>query len=247
MSRVREAVARRVQGLAPGRQFRLDLARRRIEFFAGDRPIRVLDAGCEDGSLAAMLARRHPEWTVVGADVNDEALARAREHTSRDGIVNVEYLHVDITQPFASDAYDVVAAIECLAEIPEDRAALTSMTQALKPDGLFLAHVPEHSWSPVFRGSPTTWQREARHGYGEEQLRELLEQVGLDRVEILPTTRAMLHAAEEIRTRTKRRSLKVRALVHPFLRAAVRSEQFGLTGGAARGLFVTGRRPGLAP
>jgi SAM-dependent methyltransferase len=243
---LRGAAAKRVGGLAPGRQFRLDLARRRIESFADDGPMRVLDAGCEDGSLAATLALRHPEWAVVGADINDEALDRARARASHDGLANVEYVHLDITQPFANGAYDVVAAVECLAEIPDDAAAVAAMSRALRVDGLFVAHVPERSWTPVFRGSPRTWKREARHGYGEAELRKLLEEAGLDRVEILPTTRAMLHAAEEIRTRTKNRSLKVRSLVHPFLRAALRSEQLGLTGGTPRGLFVTGCRRSLA-
>ena len=101
MSRVRDVLARRVQGLAPGRQFRLDLARRTIERFAGDRPIRVLDAGCEDGLLASTLARRNPTWTVVGADINDDALEHARAGASREGIQNVEYVNLDITRPFA--------------------------------------------------------------------------------------------------------------------------------------------------
>jgi SAM-dependent methyltransferase len=244
---LRKAVARRVRGLAPGRQFRLELARRTIESFAGDRPIHVLDAGCEDGLLAATLARRHPDWTVVGADINDDALERARAAAGRGEIDNVEYAHVDITQPFASGTYDVVAAIECLAEIPDDRAALAAMSAALTTDGLFVTHVPERSWTPVLPGSPTSWKREARHGYGEDELRTLLEDVGLDRIEIRPTTRVVLHAAEELRSRTKSRSLKVRSLVHPLLVVAARSEQLGLTGGTPRGLFVTARRSGLAP
>jgi SAM-dependent methyltransferase len=246
VSRLRAWVARRVGGLAPGRQFRLELARRTIETFADDRKVRLLDAGCEDGLLAATIARRHPSWEVVGADINDDALDLARERAERDGVTNVEYVRLDITRPFAAAEYDVVAAIECLAEIPDDRAALAAMSQALRPGGLFVAHVPEESWTPVLPGSPRTWKREARHGYGEEGLRESLEEVGLERIEIRPTTGVLLHAAEEVRSRTKNRSLKVRSIVHPFLRIAVRSEQLGLTAGSARGLFVTGRKRDLA-
>jgi SAM-dependent methyltransferase len=243
MNRVRNAVAQRVSGLAPGRQFRLDLARRTIESFAGDRPIRVLDAGCEDGSLAATLGRRHPAWTVVGADINDEALDRARADASARGLHNVEFVCMDITRPFAANEYDVVAAVECLAEIPDDGGVMASLTRALKPDGLLLVHAPERSWRPVLPGSPKQWQRETRHGYTAEELMTLLEGVGLEGVEIEPTTHATLHVAEEIRARTKRNRLRLRAVVYPALALAVRLERAGITGGEARALFASARKP----
>jgi len=211
--------------------------------FAAGRDIRILDAGCEDGSLAATLARENPTWTVVGGDINDEALEKARTTSVREGLRNLEYLHLDVTQPFAEGAYDAVAAVECLAEIPEDRAAIHSFAQALRPGGLLVVHVPERNWRPVLRGSPTSWQREARHGYGADELQELLEAAGLEDIEIQPTTRATLHAAEEIRARTRHSRLRVRAFAYPFLAAAPRLERLGLTAGEARALFAAARRP----
>jgi len=239
---VRAAAAKRVQAFAPGRQFRLDLARRTLEEFAAGRALRVLDAGCEDGRLAATLARANPAWALIGGDINDQMLERARATAAKDGLSNVEYVHLDVTKPFAENEYDAVAAVECLAEIPEDRAAVDALARALRPGGMLIVHVPEKDWRPVLRGSPTSWQRESRHGYGAQELRELLESAGLDSVEIRPTTRATLHTAEEIRARTRNSRLRLRALVYPLLAAAVRLERLGLTAGDARALFVLARK-----
>lgn len=242
----RAAVARRVTSFAPGRQFRLELARRALQKFAAGRPLRMLDAGCEDGLLAATLARENPSWTVVGGDINDEALDKARANSAREGLANVEYIHLDVTQPFADGEYDAVAAVECLAEIPDDRDAIRAFSRALRPEGLLVVHVPERDWQPVFAGSPKSWRREARHGYGAEELRSLLEEAGLEVIEIRPTTRATLHAAEEVRARTRTSRLRLRAAAYPFLAAALRLEQLGITTGAARALFATARKPSIS-
>jgi SAM-dependent methyltransferase len=243
MTKMRAAAAKRVQAFAPGRQFRLDLAQRTLERFSAGRALRVLDAGCEDGRLAAALARANPSWNLVGGDVNDDALRKAREAAARNGVRNLEFVHLDVTRPFAEGEYDAVAAVECLAEIPEDRAAVDAFARSLRPGGMLVVHVPEKDWRPVLRGSPTAWQRETRHGYGGEELRQLLEGAGLESVMVRPTTRATLHAAEEIRARTRNSRLRVRAAAYPLLAAAVRLERLGLTGGDARALFAVGLKP----
>jgi 2-polyprenyl-3-methyl-5-hydroxy-6-metoxy-1,4-benzoquinol methylase len=240
---VRSVVVRRVQQFAPGRQFRLELARRAIESFAGSRALHLLDAGCEEGLLANTLAARNRTWTVRGVDVNENALVNARAAAQDAGLDNVVYEQVDITRPFASEEYDAIAAVECLAEIPADRDTVESLARALKPAGLLVLHVPEASWRPVLPRSPAEWPRETRHGYTAEALAELLERAGLREIQMTSTTRAVVHAAEEIRFRTKTRRLRIRAAVYPFLWAAVRLERMGVTAGSARGLFATARRP----
>jgi len=238
----RAQLERRVRGLAPARQFRLELARRTIEDFAAGRPIRVLDAGCEEGLLTLTLARRNPTWSVVGVDVNDAALEVSRRAASAEGVANVEYLHVDITRPFASRTYDVVAAIESLPQIADDEAALTELVAALKDDGLLVLHVPERHWRPVLRHGPTFWKGELRHGYDELELRAALEAAGVHDLDVRPTVHAPLQLAEEIRHRLKNRTLKVRAFVYPLFTLAVRLELGRLTAGTARAFYIVGRR-----
>jgi trans-aconitate methyltransferase len=244
---IKESASRRLRTFAPGRQFRVELARRVVESLVDETSIRVLDAGCEDGLLALTFARRHPSWHVVGTDVNDAALDRARRAASAERLENADFAHVDITKPFGYDEYDVVVAIECLAEIPDDAGALTALCAALKPGGLFAVHVPEKSWRPVLRSSPDAWRREVRHGYTQDELREKLASAGLDDIDIIPTMSAVVHVAEEIRTRMKSKRFRTRMLVYPFLSAAARAELAGLAAGGRRALFATARRRKTPP
>jgi len=71
-----------------------------------------------------------------------------------------------------------------------------------------------------------------------------LRQAGLDSIEVLPTYRTTAALAQELRDRIKDSSLVTRALAFPFLAGAVRLERWGVTGGEARAMVATARRPG---
>ena len=60
--------------MAPARRLRLALADEIVSAEAGGRPIRLIDAGSGDGLLSLALAKRHPDWTVVGVDLRDDLL-----------------------------------------------------------------------------------------------------------------------------------------------------------------------------
>jgi len=233
----------RARLLAPARRLRCRLVAERIEQFAGGRPLRLLDAGCGDGAFAELIGRRHPTWTVVGADLGDELLDRGRRSAARGKIANVEFVHADLTEDLGTDVYDTVAAIECLEEIPEDTQALRRMIAALRPAGLFVAHVPEHEWKPVLRGSAATWKHEVRHGYDPVELAARLTDLGLESVQIDATCRGLVRLAQELRDRVPSRRPALRAVVSISLLGAVWLERNGLTWGPGRALLVSARRP----
>jgi SAM-dependent methyltransferase len=241
--RLRRAAERRVRNLAPARRLRLELAAAELERFAAGRALRVLDAGCETGLLSAALARRHGSWRVHGVDVDPRSLETARAWAAAAGLANVSFERVDLSRERASGDYDAVAAMECLAEIPDDRAALRSMAEVLRPGGLLLVHVPERDWVPVLSSSPRTWKGERRHGYSRAELEAMLHEAGLEHIEITPTTRGTVHVAQELRERIKERSLKLRLAAYPVMGAAVKLERTGVTWGEARALFARARRP----
>jgi SAM-dependent methyltransferase len=241
--RIRAAAERRVRNLAPARRLRLELAAAELERFAAGEALRVLDAGCETGLLATTLAGRHPDWRVHGVDVDERSLEVARRWAAEDGVDNASFELVDMTRERGSGGYDAVAAMECLAEIADDRAALRFMFEALRPGGLLLIHVPERDWTPVLRSSPRAWKGEQRHGYSRDELGAMLREAGLEDVEIAPTTRGTVHLAEELRNRIKERSLKIRLAAYPAMAAATRLERAGISWGPARALSARARRP----
>ena len=182
------ALEERITLMAPSRRLRMSLAEQAVDRFAGDGAVRVLDAGCGDGLVTLALAKRHPGWTIVGMDLSADLLAGARERARNRGLGNVDFVEADLTSALPEGGFDVVVALECLSEIPEDRAALAAMTGALRPGGLFVAQVPDRDWKPVLGGSSAVWRHEVRHGYGAAEIEEMLAGAGVERIEVYPPT-----------------------------------------------------------
>jgi SAM-dependent methyltransferase len=229
--------------LDPTRRARFARALSALERLPRDAGVRVLDAGCGDGLFAHAVARRRPEWEVVGLDVNEELLERARRRAAASGIDNATFRRADLTADLGDAEFDGVAAIQCLEEIEADELALLAIVRALKPGGLFVAQVPEREWRPVLPRAEPTWRHEVRHGYRREELVVLLERTGLRRVETRPADHAVVRLAQEVTDALKRKTIGVRALVYPALRAATAVELLGLRIGKPRSIFLTATRP----
>jgi SAM-dependent methyltransferase len=72
------------------------------DVLGGMRPASVLDAGCGTGRVAVELARRDIE--VVGVDLDDDMLARARAKAPE-----LSWVHADLTGLDLGRTFDVVA------------------------------------------------------------------------------------------------------------------------------------------
>lgn len=238
IERTRTTVAGQLRNAAPGRRLRLQLAHEVLERHLGAREdVRILDAGSEEGLLCLGLARRHPTWMLVAADISPGPLRTGRGWAQQAG-ASVHFVRCDLQRPLGEAAYDAVVSLECLAEIPDDHAAMTSLARALRSGGLFVAHVPTHDWTPVLRGAERTWRREARHGYDPEELAATLDGLGLQVLEVRPTFRRTVALAQDVRDRFKGHGRPTRLGLLPLLAGAVALERSGVTWGPARGLFV---------
>jgi SAM-dependent methyltransferase len=106
---------------------------------AGQRGLRLLDAGCGTGGTTACLRRF---GDVVGIDRAWEALRPASDRIA--GLVrgSIESL------PFASATFDVVTSFEVVYHlgVANDVAALSELRRVLKPGGTLLLRVPAHDW-----------------------------------------------------------------------------------------------------
>jgi SAM-dependent methyltransferase len=235
---------RRVRDLPPARRLRVRLAASALERNAAGRDVAVLDAGCEVGLLSLTLARRNPGWSIAAVDISEDSLAVARARAAEQRATNVSFGLADLTRDAPDgDGFDAVAAIECLAEIRDDAAALRYMAGSLRPGGLLLVHVPERDWKPVLRSSPRSWKGEQRHGYSPNEIAERVRAAGLEVIEVKPTTHAAVHLVQELRERLKNRSRKVVLLLYPLVVASVALERAGWRPGSARALMVSARRP----
>jgi SAM-dependent methyltransferase len=235
---MRAVASRQLRDLPPGRRLRLRLAAGAIRSRFGDtRGVRVLDAGSEEGLLCLHLARRHPDWLLVAADVAEPALQRGRRWALAEGL-RVQHLAWDLQRPLGGATFDVVASLESLVEIPDDRAALATLAAALRPGGLFLLQVPTADWTPVLPGAQRTWRRQVRHGYEIGELLTVLVGLGLQIQRVTPTFRRTAALAQDVRDRLRPRGRHTQLALLPLMAGAVAMERVGLTWGPPRALFV---------
>src|SRR3954454_13149837 len=99
--KMREFASRQLRDLPPGRRLRLRLASDAVRDRFGDaRNLRLLDAGSEEGLLCLRLARRHPHWLLVAADIAEPPLQRGRRWALAEGLA-VHHLVWDLQRTLA--------------------------------------------------------------------------------------------------------------------------------------------------
>jgi SAM-dependent methyltransferase len=98
----------------------------------------VLDAACGVGYGTAALSTSAKR--AVGADVDPDAIAYAREHYAAD---NVEFVVADLLDtPFADASFDVVASFETIEHLREPATFVEHVTRVLRDDGVFVVSTP---------------------------------------------------------------------------------------------------------
>ncbi len=187
------------------------------------------------------VCRAHPAWTVVGVDLDGDVLRTARAWTG-DEHLRAAFYRADLTRSVGTGLYDVVLAMECLAEIPDDTAALTRLAEALRPGGLLVAHVLHANWQPVLRSSRQDWEREVRRGYDRDSFLGMLDAAGFEVERVAETTRGLAQLAGDIGQRFESTPPVAKAPLLPVMMAAVGLDRAGVTWGPSRGLFVEATR-----
>lgn len=104
---------------------------------ASDEPLRILDAGCGTGWLAARLSRY---GQVNAIDVYEQALTLARSKK-----VDAQWSTVEEI-PFRDNTFDIVTSIDVIYHraVADDMKALGEMFRVLKPGGSLIIRVPAH-------------------------------------------------------------------------------------------------------
>jgi len=167
----------------------LSLSGERKDFFAngrvnilarllGARPFpRILDYGCGTGSATPYLRAMPNVSTVIGVDISDKSLDRARA-TYRQP--HVEFHHLSALSQLGS--FDLAFCNGVFHHIPvsERSAAVNQIYHALKPSGLF-AFWENNPWNPGTRWvmSRVSFDRDAILLWPKEA-RRLLSEAGFE-------------------------------------------------------------------
>jgi ubiquinone/menaquinone biosynthesis methyltransferase len=119
---------------------------------------RALDLACGTGDITFLLAERYRDGNVVGLDLNEEMLRRARHHArarrpgERDLGATLTFMRADMARlPFGDESFDLVTGGYALRNAPDIEQALREVHRVLRPGGT--AGFLDFSRSPVPRRS----------------------------------------------------------------------------------------------
>ena len=103
-----------------------------------ERGAEVADIGCGSGAASVAIAKGFPSSHVVGFDIDERALRRAR--SKGEGLDNVEFRHVAIADLPAG--FDFVVSFDVIHDLPKPLESLQAVRRSLNPDGTFLMVEP---------------------------------------------------------------------------------------------------------
>lgn len=96
----------------------------------------VLDVGCGFGGTVASLNETYNGMQLVGLNIDERQLHRARQNVHAKNGNSVEFKQGDACAlPFADGIFDVVLAVECIFHFPSREQFFKEAQRVLKPDG----------------------------------------------------------------------------------------------------------------
>lgn len=149
----------------------------------GEKPRRLLDAGCAHGGFLARMTERG--WNAEGIDLSagSVAAARARGQNVRESTIE--------EARFPDASFDVVTAFYILEHVTDPVGFLREVQRVLSPGGLAVLRVPHTT--PIVRllgflGIPNTLYDMPSHlfDFSPRVLRRLLEETGFGVLETTP-------------------------------------------------------------
>jgi 2-polyprenyl-3-methyl-5-hydroxy-6-metoxy-1,4-benzoquinol methylase len=139
--------------LAVGAQYADELVALRREELQGWRetwwrrlrrePVRILDAGCGPGFVAAAMADQLPASRVVGVDIEPEAIAVAQLLAEQRPNLTVHQAALE-SLPADLDEFDLIFCRTTLEHVFDVRAALGGLLDALAPAGALFLETPNY-------------------------------------------------------------------------------------------------------
>ena len=115
----------------------------------------VLDLGCGAGWLARLVAEQVPEGRVVGIDISDEMIRRARRNNV--AVENAMFVVGEAQEiPWDANFFTHVISVEAAYYWPDPRAALREMHRVLREGGsawvlinYYRENVHAHQWGEI--------------------------------------------------------------------------------------------------
>lgn len=103
---------------------------------------KILDVGCGDGHISAMLAKKMPHANVIGLDLSPSMIEYATTTFSKDQYPNLTFVEGDAEELNGQDHLASIVSFSTYHRIKNHHKAFESAFRALLPGGQFLAVFP---------------------------------------------------------------------------------------------------------
>lgn len=146
----------------------------------------IMDAGCGPGVFTFEMAKRNPESTVVGIDIEEPLIKMDREVAQKLKLKNCLFETADVLNLPETKRYDLVLSVDNLEHILDHEKAMKKFYGSLKKGGELILHVPGLYRRWRFFGWAENFYVEGHHrpGYTAEQIAELAKKTGFKIKEI---------------------------------------------------------------
>ncbi len=104
----------------------------------------VLDAGCGDGVLSVLMARRAPAQRVLAMDITEEGISRAREAAMAHGVADRMAFVVGDAEhlPFKNNSFPGIVSSQVLEHLVDFDTGAQEIQRVLRLDGVGVIAIP---------------------------------------------------------------------------------------------------------
>ncbi len=150
----------------------------------------ILDIGCGNGQSTLKAAKKVKK--IIGIDVDDKELAKAKSEAQGLKIKNAKFLKstAEGKLDFGDKTFDKVLFFDVLEHLENQRLALSEIWRVLKKDGILLLSVPNKntSWKKLQRKVNLSYFSDPDHKreYSENEIKKQLIQHEFKILEVKP-------------------------------------------------------------
>lgn len=120
--------------------------------------MRVLDVGCGAGHMLSIIDRRHPQLDLVGIDLSEEMIGRARKENR--GRPNLFFRTGNaLGLPFAPESFDFIISLASIKHWPDQARGTAELFRVMRPGaGLFILEADRSCTREAARAFVSRWR-----------------------------------------------------------------------------------------